>query len=165
RSMSLAHRGQCSEAVLSANHLADSVPDLAFTQDGLEPLLTSARMNYLLGILYKACDLPDKAQARFKRAADRSNVEDAVWSWKASQQLPGFQEDSGKQKLEDILRRTVNTGEINSRTGWWLYNVGMLDRAIGHTEQADTEFRDALLFPDQLLTYHLTRLALSNKNP
>jgi len=59
----------------------------------------------------------------------------------------------------------VSTSEISSRTGWWLYNAGMLDRAIGHREQADTEFRDALLFPDQLLTYHLTRLALSNQNP
>jgi predicted Zn-dependent protease len=165
RSMWLAQRGQCSAAVSNANHLADSVPDLAFTQDGLEPLLASARMNYLLGMLYKTCDLPDQAQARFKGAAVQTNVEDAVWSWKAAQQLPGFEEDSGKRKLEDILRRTMSTSEISSRTGWWLYNAGMLNRAIGSTEQADTEFRHALLFPDQLLTYHLTRLALSNQNP
>jgi hypothetical protein len=59
----------------------------------------------------------------------------------------------------------VSANAISSRTGWWLYNAGMLNQAIGHTAQADTEFRDALLFPDQLLTYHLTRLALSNKNP
>jgi hypothetical protein len=37
----------------------------------------------------------------------------------------------------------------------------MLDDALGNTEQAKTEFREALLSPDQLMTYHLTRLAIS----
>jgi hypothetical protein len=41
----------------------------------------------------------------------------------------------------------------------------MLDRAAGHALQAQKEFQDALHFPDQMLTYHLTRLALAEKNP
>jgi tetratricopeptide (TPR) repeat protein len=165
KALSLANHGQCTEAVSIADHLGTEVPDLPFTHDGLEPLLRSARIGYLLGTLYKSCKQADSAQTSFKHAAEQENLEDAVWGWKASQELPGFKQDSGKQKLESILQRTRSTSEISSRTGWWLYNAAMLDRAVGRSEQAETEFRSALLFPDQMLTYHLTRLALANGTP
>jgi tetratricopeptide (TPR) repeat protein len=163
--LSLAQRGPCSEAVSLADHLGESVPDLAFTHDGLEPLLHSSRSNYLVGSLYQTCKLPEKAQARFKDAQSQSGLEDGIWAWKASQQLPGFQSDRAKQKLEIILQHARSTGEISSRTGWWIYNAGMLDRATGNTQKAESEFRQALLYPDQMLTYHLTRLALSEGTP
>ena len=163
--LSLAQQGHCSEAMSMVDHLKDPVRDLAFTQDGLEPLLHSARFNYLIGSLYQTCKLPEKAQARFKDAESRSDLEDGIWAWKASQQLPGVQSDPAKQKLENVLQRTSSTSEISSRTGWWLYNAAMLDRALGHTQEAESEFRQALLHPDQLLTYHLTRLARSEAAP
>jgi tetratricopeptide (TPR) repeat protein len=165
RAMSLAQRGQCSEGVKILDHLAEPLPDLPFTRDGLEPLLRSARFSYLVGNLYKTCDLPDRARSSFMKAAEQSNLEDAVWSWRASEQLPGFDPGSAQQKLSSILERTNGDGDNSSRSGWWLYNAALLDRALGRTEQAGTEFRQALLCPDQLLTYHLTRLALASGNP
>jgi hypothetical protein len=156
-----AQDGQCGDAVSQADHLGDQVADLPFTHDGLEPLLRSARIDYLLGTLYKRCNQSDKAQARFKSAAGRSNLEDAVWAWKAAQELPGFEPNSGKQKLASVLQHAKSTSEISARTGWWLYNTAMLNRAVGNSQQAEEDFHDALLFPDQMLTYHLTRLALS----
>jgi hypothetical protein len=41
----------------------------------------------------------------------------------------------------------------------------MLDRELGNTQQANKEFRDALLQPDQMMTYHLTRLAMRENQP
>ncbi|HZP17961.1 MAG TPA: DUF5107 domain-containing protein [Terriglobales bacterium] len=165
QTQSLAQRGQCSQAVAMADHLGDPVPGLPFTQDGLAPLLQSARFNYLLGSLYRTCHLPDKATYHFRRAAERSGLEDAVWSWKASQQMPGFDEAAAKQKLESMLLNVRSTSEISSRTGWWLYNTAMLDRVLGRAQQADLEFHDVFLFPDQMLTYHLTRLAQVGNAP
>jgi len=165
RAVSLAARRQCSEAVSMADHLGDSVPDLAFTHDGLVPLLASARFNYLRGTLYQACKLPEKAQASFKNAAGQTALEDGIWAWKAAQQFPGFPADLAQQKLESDLQRTLAAGETSSRTGWWLYNAAMLDRALGHADKAAAEFRQVLLYPDQMLTYHLTRLALSESGP
>jgi hypothetical protein len=165
RALSLAFQGQCSEAVSMADHLGDPVPDLAFTQDGLVPLLGSARFNYLRGGLYQTCKLPGKAQTKFKDAVGQTGLEDGIWVWKASQQLPGFQTDLAKQKLESILQDVRSTGETSSRTGWWLYNAAMLDRALGRSEKAGSEFRQVLLYPDQMLTYHLTRWALSENSP
>jgi len=165
KALSLANHGQCTEAVSVADHLGAEVPELPFTRDGLGPLLRSARISYLLGTLYKSCKQTDEAQAKFKQATEQSDLEDAIWAWNAARELPGFEPDSARQKLESILQRTRSTSEISSRTGWWLYNAAMLDRAVGRSEQAEAEFRSALLFPDQMLTYHLTRLALANSTP
>jgi tetratricopeptide (TPR) repeat protein len=163
--ISLPQRGQCSDGVKMADHLAEPLPDLPFTRDGLEPLLRSARFSYLIGNVYKSCGFPDKARTSFMQATERSNLADAVWAWKASQQLPGFDQGSARQKLESVLDGMKSGGDISSRSGWWFYNAAVLDRAAGRTEQARAEFRQALLRPDQLLTYHLTRLALASGNP
>jgi tetratricopeptide (TPR) repeat protein len=165
RAIQLAEEEKCSAAVSLASNIANPIPDLAFTHDGLEILLASARTNYLLGAMYKRCNLPEKAEASFRRAAGKSGLEDAVWSWRAAQEMPEGRQETARDKLEETLQRARSAGEINSRTGWSLYNVAMLDRAAGRTLQAQREFQDALLFPDQMLTYHLTRLALAEKNP
>ena len=160
RALSMAQHGQCADAIKVADHLAEPVPDLAFTRDGLEPFLRSARLTYLVGSVYKACNLSDRAQDHFKQAAEKSNFGDAVWAWKASQQLPNFDSAAGKEKLQRILEQAKNSGE-SSAAGWWLYNAGTLDSALGNTQLAENEFRRALLSPDSLMAYHLTRIALS----
>lgn len=163
--LSVAEHGQCAEALQIADHLADPVPDLPFTHDGLEPFLRSARFNYLLGRLYKRCNLQDRMRASFTQAAEQSNLPDAVWSWRAEKELPDFDQSSATQKLEKFLHALKNSGESSSPTGWWFYNAALLDRALGNDEQADNELRQALLRPDQLLTYHLTRLELAGSHP
>ena len=156
---------KCSDAVEVVDNLATPVAGLPFTHDGLEPFLRSARLNYLTGTVYKTCNLPDKARSSFQSASGRSNLEDAVWSSMAGQQLPGFDQVSAKKKLEDLLDRSKSEGDSTSRSGRWFYSIGMIDQALGHAQQAEKEFRQALLSPDQLLSYHLTRLAVSDRNP
>lgn len=156
RAASLARSGRCGEAVGIVDHLAEPVRDLPFTQDGLEPFLRSARFSYLVGTVYKACGARDKARASFERSAQQSGFESAVWSWKASQELPDFDEAAAKQKLNGILERSNNDTE---RSASWFYNRAMLDSALGNDEQAQKEFREALLAADHLMAYHLTRLA------
>jgi tetratricopeptide (TPR) repeat protein len=165
RALSLAKAGKCDDAESAADHLASPVPDLSFTQDGIEPLLQSARTNYLLGILHKSCNQREKAQASFRQAAEAAGLEDAVWANRASRELPGYDQSAAKQKLQAILQRTRSTSETSSHSGWWSYNAGMLDRELGDTQRAETEFRNAFLYPDQMLTYHLTRLAMEAKTP
>ena len=64
---------------------------------------------------------------------------------------------AAKQKLNDVLESSDNDGE---RSAWWLYNRAMLDSSVGNHQQAQKEFREALLAPDHLMAYHLTRLAI-----
>jgi tetratricopeptide (TPR) repeat protein len=161
RATSYARSARFAEAVRLVDHLAEPVPDLPFTHDGLEPFVRSARFSYLIGNVYKACGVQDKARASFERSAHQSGLADAVWSWKASKELPNFDESAAKRKLNDILARSNNDGENSS---WWLYNKAMLDSSVGNDQQAQKEFREALLAPDHLMAYHLTRLAVSS-NP
>jgi len=162
--MSQAQHGQCSEAVKVLDNLAHPVSDLPFTQDGLDPFLRSARINYLIANVYKMCNLTEKSRNHFRQASEQSNFEDAVWAWKASQQLSAFDAESAKQKLQSIRERMKNSGE-ESPSGSWFYNAAMLDDALGNAQRAEREFRAALLSPDQHMTYHLTRLAISGSNP
>jgi tetratricopeptide (TPR) repeat protein len=160
--VSLARSGQCLEAVGIVDHLAEPLQDLPFTNDGLDPFLRAARFSYLVGTVYKACGESEKARTNFERSAQQSGLENAVWSWEASQELPGFDQNAAKQKLRVVLLQHSN--DDGARSAWWLYNKAMLDSILGNDQQAQKEFRNALLAPDQLLAYHLTRLALSS-NP
>jgi tetratricopeptide (TPR) repeat protein len=162
--ISLAQSGQCSEATNIVDNLAQPVPDLAFTHDGLQLFLRSARFSYLIGSVYKGCGLTDKSEAAFQRAAEQSGMDNAVWAFKASEQLPNFDQNAASEKLQSILSRTRNNVENGDHSSTWLYNVGMLETALGDHDQAQDDFRQALLAPDQLMAYHLTRLALAN-NP
>ena len=165
KALSLARHAHCSAAVNIADHIGQPVPDLPFTHDGLQPFLNSARFNYLLGTTYKACNFPEKAQSHFRQAAQISNLNEEIWSWKASQELPNVDHSSARQKLEAALDRVRDDPASDSATGRWLYHAGMLHRELGNTQQANKEFRDALLQPDQMMTYHLTRLALAGNQP
>jgi tetratricopeptide (TPR) repeat protein len=160
QALSQAQGGRCSAAIQIVGDLAEPMPDLEFTHDGLQPFLRSARFNYLLGSVYRTCNLPDRARDHFTQAAEKSNFEDAVWAWKASQELPNFDLGSAKHRLESILEQASNAGESSSPSGWWLYNVAMLGSAAGNNRRAEKEFREALLSADALMSYHLTRLAV-----
>jgi tetratricopeptide (TPR) repeat protein len=161
--ISLAQSGRCSEAREIVDHLAEPALDLPFTRDGLEPFLRSARFSYLIGKVYQTCGQMDRARKHFRGAADQSGLGNAVWAWKASHELPGFDQRAAKQKLEDTLEHSKHNSQ-GGATSSWLYNVGTLYSALQNQEQARKEFRQALLAPDQLMAYHLTRLALSS-NP
>jgi hypothetical protein len=39
--------------------------DLAFTRDGMEPIVNAARTQYLLGTIYQTCGKPEQAKAGF----------------------------------------------------------------------------------------------------
>lgn len=164
KALSLAQHSQCTEGVNLADHIGDPVPDLAFTHDGLQPFLAQARFNYLLGHVYKTCNVPQKARDHFTQAAQRWSVDDAVWSWKASQELSNSDAESNRQKLQSLREQMQNNNDA-SPGGLWLYHAAMLDRALGNPERADSELHQALLQPDQLMMYHLTRLALAGNNP
>jgi len=105
--------------------------------------------------------MAEKAESNFQKASEQSRLESALWSWKAAQELPQFNATAAKQELQNVLDGSKNNSGSGAESSSWLYNIAMLDRALGNHQQADQEFHDALLAPDQLSAYHLTRLALS----
>ena len=158
KSLALAHLKQCDAALSALNHLGEQAPDLAFTQDGLEPFVDAAGPQYLAGTIYADCGAQEKAQAKFQLAAKAEAPDQAIWAWKAAQKLPDFDGRKWQARLQSALTQAEGRTETSSFASWWYYTAGALSAALGKQE-ASKDFSQALLLPDKMLAYHYTRLA------
>jgi len=161
--LNLAQNGKCPEALPIASSLAQPVNGLSFTKDGMEPFTTSARVEYLLGRMDLQCGRAAEAQKHFESAAGKPERAETIWSWSAAKQLPGFGQNQWNARLESALQNSQAMGETSAFAGWWVYNTGMLEKALGDEDEARREFRRALLMPDRLLSYHLAREAMAER--
>jgi tetratricopeptide (TPR) repeat protein len=165
RILSLAKAGQCDAAFDGAQSLGVPVVDLEFTGDGLEPILQSARTNYLLGTLYESCRQPDKAKTAFYTASKGSAPDQVRWAWLAAQKFPGFDPNTWQDRLKTALDQAATRSDTSGYPSWWMYTTGRLALDLGNKQEADLRFRKALLLPDRMLAYHFTRLALPELKP
>jgi tetratricopeptide (TPR) repeat protein len=163
--LSAAKSGHCSEAMKIVQDLGSEVPGLAFTRDGLEPFLKSARTDYLLASAYSACGKPAEAKGKLEIAAAASAPDQIRWAWLAAQKLPGFDRSQWQSRLQHSFTQSADRSETSSFPSWWNYTAGSLAKELGNTEEAEVRFRKALLLPDLMLTYHLTRLAKTGATP
>ena len=115
----------------------------------------------LLGMCTRSAAYTTKPEPASNAALNNLVLKTQFGRGKHRRNFLNFDESAAKQKLNDILERSNNDGE---RSAWWLYNRAMLDSSVGDDQQAQKEFREALLAPDHLMAYHLTRLAVSS-NP
>ena len=143
----------------AAKNLGAEIPELSFTKDGLNPILNSARTNYLLGTVYASCGKAEDGKNKFESAASASSPDQVRWAWLAAQNLPGFDEQQWQSRLQNALADAVGRTETSAYPSWWMYTAGMLERDLGKEQEANATFRRALLLPDRMLAYHLTRLA------
>jgi len=157
--LATARKGNCAEAMTMADHLGTEIADLPFTRDGLDPILKSARTDYLLGTAYASCGRPDDANRAFHSSSDVTAPDQLLWAWLAARKLPGMHEDQWRARLQTAFLQAVSRSETSSFTSWWDYSAGTLAAALGQKKEADLRFQKALLLPDRMLAYHLTRLA------
>jgi tetratricopeptide (TPR) repeat protein len=151
-------RGQhCEAALATANRIGSPVPDMAFTNDGLQPFLESARTSYLLGTVNSQCGRAEEARRQFESAAAKSDRGEIVWALQAARQLPAFDQNHWTSRLTSELKPSTAVSN-NSLSA---YNAAMIDRDLGHEQKADAEFRQVFLLPDHLLSYHLAREAMA----
>ncbi len=162
RILALARQGHCNEALEATRHLGSEVPGLGFTGDGLEPIVRSARTNYLLGTSYGACGKPDDAKAKFVLAVSGSSTDQIHWAWAAAQKLPAFDPQKWQPRLRTAFTDAANRTETSAYPSWWMYTAGMLERDLGKEQEASARFQKALVLPDRMLAYHMTRLAHSD---
>jgi len=159
--LALTKAGNCVDAIAKAQHLGDPVPEIPFTHDGLEPIIKSARTNYLLGTVYASCGKPEEALAKFQLAASASAPDQVCWAWLAAQKLLGFDEKPWQDRLQSALVQAESRSETSAYPSWWDYTAGALQDALGKKREAEQSFQKALLLPDRMLAYHFTRLARS----
>ena len=159
RALSAAREKKCSDALAIVHNLGSEVPGLSFTRDGLDPILQSARTNYLLGTIFSSCGKQEESKQRFEAASKASAPDQILWAWQAAKKLPGFQQSQWEERLRSSLEQAENRSETSAYPSWWNYTSGSVAKELGKSEEATTRFRKALLLPDRMLAYHMTRLA------
>ncbi len=157
--LALAKASSCDQAFAGAAKFGSPVTDLPFTADGMEPIISSARTQYLLGTVYESCGKSQEATAAFQRSSTAAAPDQVLWAWQSSKKLPGFDEQQWHQRLNSALEESNSRSETSSFAGWWYYNAGALESALGNRQEAEAKFRRALLLPNRMLAYHCTRLA------
>jgi hypothetical protein len=139
------------------------VAEVSFTQDGLDPFVKSARVQYALGKMDAGCGRAAESRTHFQAAAIKSGAAEVLWAWLAAKELPAFDQSQWDVRLQAALDQANGMIETSSFGGFWAYTAGMLNRARGNESQAKSDFRHALLLPDRMLSYHLTREALATR--
>src|SRR5438552_9470499 len=165
QAIGLARTGHCEEALVAAKALGSPVPSLSFTQDGLEPLLDSARTNYLLGEAYSACGQKEEAEGRYRLSAQGTDSSDVVWEWAAAKKLSGYDATLWREHLTSALSQAQSNALTGAYQGWWAYCAGVLQMALGHEAQGKASLRESLLLPDSRMSYHFSRLAMEGATP
>jgi tetratricopeptide (TPR) repeat protein len=165
QAIGLARAGHCEEALGTAKTLGSPAPGLAFTQDGLEPLLNSARTNYLLGEVSSTCGQKEEAGRMYRLSAQATDTSDVVWAWASAKRLGSYDPGVWRERLSAALSQAESNALTSANQGWWLYSVGVLQMALGHEIQGRASLCESLLLPDNRMSYHFSRLAMEGATP
>jgi hypothetical protein len=155
----------CDEALATAKTLGSPVTGLAFTQDGLKPLLNSARTNYLLGEVSSTCGQKEEADRRYRLSAQASETSDVVWAWASAKKLERYDPSLWRERLSAALSQAESNAQSGANQGWWLYSGGVLQMALGREAQGKASLQESLLMPDNRMSYHFSRLAMEGATP
>jgi len=163
--LGLGRSGHCEDAVATARALGSPVAGLSFTQDGLQPILNSARTNYLLGELSSECGQKEEAERRYRLSAQMTDASDAVWAWASAKKLSGYNPALWQERLSSALSRAESSARTGDHQSWLLYSVGVLQIALGRGVQGQASLRESLLLPENRMSYHFSRLAIEGATP
>ena len=165
QAVGLAQTGHCQSALATAKTLGSPVPGLAFTQDGLKPLLNYARTNYLLGEVSSTCGQKEEADRKYQLSAQAADTSDVVWAWASARKLGSYNPALWRERLSAALSQAEASALTSANQGWWTYSVGVLQMALGREVQGKASLRESLLLPDNRMSYHFSRLAMEGATP
>lgn len=118
--------------------------------------METARVQYEIGRIQLACNRDAMAQQSFQKAAAHTDGEDVPWAYLAAQHLPGFDEQAWHGRLENALQHAMASSETHPLA---VYHAAMLNLALHDVGKAKELFQQVFLLPDEMLSYHLARIA------
>lgn len=161
---SLAKSGQCKQVLTEAHAIGKPVAGLDFTQNGLKPILDAARTKYLLAETYDTCGEKSEAFADFKQVAASTDLSNLVWAFRAGKHLDSYEAAKWTERLTQAISRAEEQSQRSNSKGLWMYITGTLRLAVGQGESGRSQLREALLLPDNHMSHHFIRLALSESS-
>lgn len=160
RLQAAARASHCDEVRRGLQELNQPQPGMSFTTDGLGPLLAVSRVQYEIAEIDLSCHQKAAANAALQKASAGTADEDIPWAYEAAKLLPGFDAEVWRERLLSALNNAEAAASTHPLA---MYDVGMLEQELGQAENAQVSFRKVFLLPDELLAYHLARLAEQNR--
>jgi tetratricopeptide (TPR) repeat protein len=133
---------------------------LAAEHPGLEVNGAVSQPYMRMAAVAKACQHEKQAQEFLERAGSSKNGADAAWSLKAEKLVAHADADVGLKRVQAALTSAKRTKDSSSYTGWWWYNIGTMESALDHKDEAEKAFKNALLLPDSMMSHHMSRAAM-----
>ncbi len=151
----LATSGRKKEAEAVAAALGNAIPGLAFTQDGMKPLLKDTHAQYVLGRIAALCGNPQSAREFWQTAAAGRGP----FAILAAREL-------GTADWRDRAEREASQAlEPEQLPGRRLAGVGLLLHALGRDKEAAEALSQALLMPDRQFSHYIARTTLAELEP
>jgi tetratricopeptide (TPR) repeat protein len=144
--------GRCSEA---AKFLVADHPGLVVNETVSQPYVRMA-------VIAKACKNPQLAEELLRKAAASKIGADSAWAAKAQRLLGNDDAAEEQKKVQASVASATRVKDTSAFTGWWWYNIGTMQAALNHKDQARDAFNNALLLPDSMMSHHLSRAALAS---
>jgi tetratricopeptide (TPR) repeat protein len=157
RIQSMAKNSQCTQAAEALSHLNRPQPGMDFTQDGLDPIIATVRVQYQIASIDRTCGRTSESTSILKKLAASKSGEDLLWSEKAARLLPRYDAVTWHARLSAAVDHMEIGTQQNS---YRKYTLGMLQQSAGDSKAAQKTFHDVFLLPDQTLSYHLTRITV-----
>ncbi len=115
-----------------------------------------------MAAIAKACQHSQQSGQLLEKAAESKSGADAAWVARAKKLLGTYDAAEQQPKLEASLAAAERVKDSSAFTGWWWYNIGTIQAALNHKDQAREAFKNSLLLPDSMMSHHLSRAALAD---
>jgi tetratricopeptide (TPR) repeat protein len=147
------------EAEALAGRCTDADEFLTGSHLGLSVNGAVAQANVRMAAIAKTCQHSEQAEQLLLTAAASKSAADSAWEDKAQRLLGTHDAAEHQQKLQALADAERST-DTSAFTGWWWYNIGTIQSALHHNDQAKQAFDKALLLPDSLMSHHFARAAM-----
>jgi tetratricopeptide (TPR) repeat protein len=147
------------EAAAAAGHCTN-VAALA-DEPGLAVNGAVAQAYVRMAAIAKTCQQPEQTKALLQKAANSKDSSDVAWVAKAEKLLGTYDASRQEQKLEGLASAETSV-DTSGLTGWSWYNIGTIQAALHHPDQAKDAFHKALLLPDSWMSHHYSRAAMAD---
>jgi tetratricopeptide (TPR) repeat protein len=154
RALEAAH-SSCDVALGILDHLADAVPGLAFTQDGMAPFLAEPGNQPALGSVEARCGRAAAAVQRVETMVRRGDSASLAFAYLLARDLPQFDAAAWTARLDAAAERAKGNAGAAS---WPTMVFGLLQKELGQSAAAEETLKSVILLADRNLAHHHSRL-------
>ena len=146
------------EAEARSGRCTDAEGFIAASHSDLEMNRAIAQVYVRMGVIARICQQARQSEQLLQLAAASKDAADSAWVDKAQRLLGNYDPAVQERKLQALTdaESSIDTNAYNGRR--W-YDIGMIEVALHHSDQARDAFDKALLLPDSLMSHHFARVA------